>query len=104
MPFYFQHGQSRLALDDMPLDAWVAIQEATGKQWHEVLSREVVGDAKVAKAVIAEACKVLGVEVPPLTLKTMLEVITFESEPIVPEQYTDGVPDPKAPASDPATT
>ncbi len=104
MPFYFQHADKRVALDDLPLDRWVTIQEATGKQWHEILTRDVIGDVKVARAVIAEAAAFLGVDTPELTLKTMLEVITFESAEIIPEQFNDGIPDPKAGDSEPGTT
>lgn len=104
MPFYFQHAGKRVALDDLPLDRWVTIQEATGKQWHEILTRDVIGDVKVAQAVVAEAVAFLEVEAPALTLKSMLEAITFESAEIIPEQFTDGIPDPKAVASEPVTT
>lgn len=104
MPFYFQQGSQRVALDDMPLDRWITIQEATGKQWHEILTRDVIGDVKVAKAVIAEAAAYLGVEPPELTLKTMLECIVFDAAETIPEQFTDGIPDPKATGSAPETT
>ncbi len=104
MPFYFSTAGKRVALDDLPLEHWITIQEATGKQWPDILTREVIGDVKVAQAVITEACKHMGVEVPALTLKSMLEAITFEAVENIPEQFNDGVPDPKASASEPATT
>ncbi len=104
MPFYFTGGTQRLDLEDLPLDRWVTIQAATGLKWHEVLSENVIGDAKVASAVIAECAAHLGITVPPPTLKSAVKMIAFESEANVPEQFNDGVPDPKAPASEPVTT
>ena len=104
MPFYFHHADKRVALDDLPLEHWITIQEATGRQWPDILTRDVVGDVKVAQAVIGEACKYLGIEPPKLTLKSMLEAITFEAAENIPEQFNDGVPDPKASASEPVTT
>ena len=53
---------------------------------------------------IGEAAAFLGVDAPGLTLKSMLEVITFESAEIIPEQFNDGIPDPKATDSGQATT
>lgn len=104
MPFYFNHAAGKLDLEDMPLDRWIAIQSETGLQWHEVLSGVSIVDAKVATVVIREACAHLGIEVPALTLRSLLKAITFEQIENVPEQYTDGIPDPKAQGSEPVTT
>lgn len=104
MPFIFTHGDRRLDLEDLPLDAWIKIQEATGLTWPEVLTAKVLGDAKIASSVVAQCAAHLGIEVPTLTLRSMLDAITIEVAENIPEQFNDGVPDPKAPASEPATT
>ena len=104
MPYYFKHPAGRFDLEDMPLDRWIVIQEQTGKQWHEVLSGQILGDAKVATAVVAQAAQHLGIDPPLLTLKTLMEVLAFEEAESLPAEYVDGSPDPKAPASEAATT
>lgn len=104
MPFYYNYPSGKLDLEDLPLDRWITIQSETGLQWHEVLSGVSIVDAKVATVVVREACGHLGIEVPTLTLRTLLKAITFEQAENVPEQYNDGVPDPKAKASEPVTT
>jgi hypothetical protein len=104
MPFYFQHADHKVNLEDLPLDRWIKIEEACGLQWPEVLTGKCVGDAKVAKVVIEQAAEHLGIPVPTLTLKSVVELITFDREETTPDQFVDGIPDPKAPASDPVTT
>lgn len=107
MPFYFTHpDKPPLDLDDLPLDVWIAIQQATGKRWPELVGPGMIGDAAVAKAAIAEVCKHLGVGVPDgLTLKSAVALFRYdEATESTPTQYEDGVPDPKATASGSATT
>lgn len=105
MPFFYSHpGQPALDLEDMPLDSWITIQTDTGKTWPQLLGANTIGDAVVAKAIIAEACKVLGVDPPPLTLRQMLDRITFRDVETVPTQFDEGLPDPKATATDQAMT
>lgn len=105
MPFYFKHAEHKIDLEDLPLDRWITVQEETGHMWHEVLSQTVLGDAKVAKSVAVQCCAQLGIEYPNPTLKTLVGgMLSFEAEANVPEQFNDGIPDPKVPATDPATT
>ena len=104
MPFYFSHDEKRLNLEDLPLDRWIAIEAECGLAWPDVLTGKCVGDSKVAKAVIGQACAHLGIEVPPLTLKSVVELITFDREETLPVGFEDGLPDPKAKDSAPATT
>lgn len=105
MPFYFQHESCRLNLEELPLDRWIKIEEECGLQWPDVLTGKfVVGDAKVAKAVIVQAAEHCGVTLPTLTLKNVVGMITYEPTEAIPEQFNDGIPDPKASGSDPVTT
>ena len=105
MPFYYNHpDKDRLDLEDLPLDSWIAIQVATGMTWPQIIGANTIGDATVAKAIIVEACKVLGVEPPALTLRTMLTLISYEQVETVPTQFDEGLPDPKATGSDQETT
>ncbi len=103
MPFYFRHSGKQLDLEDLPLARWVTIQEQTGKQWHEVLGANVLGDVKVASSVVEQCAAELGVEMPKLSLRQMLEVIVFQPSDNLPAEYQDGIPDPKAAATEPAT-
>ena len=104
MPIVFKHAGHSLDLEDMPIDRWIAIQEATGMKWTDVLSGNIVADVKVAKAVTTEACRHLGVEPPELTLRVLFTLFVLEERPNNAETFTDGIPDPKAPASEPVTT
>lgn len=104
MPFYFKHPGGKLDLEDLPLDRWTAIQQATGIEWHQVLTTRLLGDTAVAQAVVKEASAFLGIEPPSLTLRTLMDTLFFEAGETVPAQYNDGMPDPKATASEAATT
>ena len=98
MPFYYQHpDKDRLDLDDLPLDSWIAVQAATGKTWPQMIGANTIGDAVVAKAIIAACCTHLGVDAPTLTLRKMLEVLTYDRDTeTLPAQFEAGIPDPKA--------
>lgn len=104
MPFYFQHDGHKVNLEDLPLDRWITIEKECDEPWPEILSGKVIGDSLVAKAVIGQACEHLGIPTPQLTLRNVVDMITFERDESVPEQFNDGIPDPKAQASEPATT
>ena len=107
MPFFFKHPDqpTRIDLDDLPLDSWIAIQEATGKTWARIMTASPIGDAVAAKAIIAECCKHLGVEAPTgVTLRGMIDLLSFDPVETIPTQFTDGLPDPKVTDSDQATT
>ncbi len=104
MPFMFKHADKQLDLEDLPLERWITIQQSTGKQWHEVLGATVLGDVQVASAVITECAAHLGIQMPALSLREMLNVIVFITSDNLPGEFTDGIPDPKASAIEPATT
>lgn len=103
MPIYFVHDAIKFDLEKLPLTRWVNIQEKTGCLWPDVLTGRLVGDAKVAQVVIAEVAEHVGATVPEPTLASLSETFVFEAKPNLPEQYTDGVPDPKATGSSPTT-
>ena len=104
MPFYFTHADKKINLEDLPLERWITIETECGTQWPEILTGKCVGDAKIARSVIGQACAHLGVEVPTLTLKSVLELITFDREETLPTEYADGLPDPKASDIEAVTT
>ena len=104
MPFYFKHGDHKVNLEDLPLDRWITIEQECGQPWPEILTGKVIGDAKVAKAVIGQVCSHLEIEVPKLTLRAVVDMITYEREETLPTEFSDGIPDPKATDSEPATT
>lgn len=105
MPFYFDHADKRIDLDDLPLDSWIAIQEATGKTWPQMIGANTIGDAKVAKAIVAECCKHLDLPVPELTLRQLLDVLSYDvAAESLPTEFSDGIPDPKASDTEQGTT
>ncbi len=80
-------------------------QDATGKTWARIMTASPIGDAVAAKAIIAECCKHLGVEAPTgVTLRGMIDLLSFDPVETIPTQFTDGLPDPKVTDSDQATT
>lgn len=103
MPFYFKHGDHKVNLEDLPLDRWITIEAESGSSWIEVLSGKL-GESRVAKSVIVQACEHLGIDVPPLTIRKLANMLVFEKEESLPTEYADGIPDPKATDSEPATT
>jgi hypothetical protein len=104
MPFIFNHAGKKLDLEDLPLERWTRIQEVTGLTWPEVLSGKVLGDSKVTQVVLAQVAEHLEITLPALTIRSAMELIKWEREPNIPETFNEGMPDPKAPASEQATT
>lgn len=106
MPIYFTpDADTRYPVDDLPVERWITIQRVTGRQWHECLGREMVADLVVAKAVLDECAAETGKPLPErLTLSTLLDLLRFDLGETTPTAYTDGMPDPKASGTDPATT
>ena len=92
-------------VEDLPLDRWVTIQQATGKQWHECLSNALLADVAVAKAVLEACAAETGTTLPaPLTVKQVLKLFKFDAKENTPTQYNEGVPDPKVKGTEPETT
>ena len=105
MPFYYVNGSTEFDIEELPLDRWIEIQKATGRQWHECLSRELLGDATVAKAVLEACAAETGTTLPaPLTVRRMVELVMWREGENTPTQYSEGVPDPKVPDTGLATT
>lgn len=100
----FVHDGVDYDVEELPIDRWIEIQKATGRQWHECLSKTLLADVAVGKAVLEACAAETGVTLPPLTVKTMLKLFRFDDRENTPTQYNEGIPDPKATGSDPATT
>lgn len=100
----FVCGDVDYDVEELPIDRWIQIQKATGKQWHECLSKTLLADAAVGKAVLEACAAETGATLPALTVKTMLTLFRFDDRENTPTQYNEGIPDPKATGSDPATT
>ncbi len=103
MPWQFSYEDHKVFIDDLPLDKFVEIEKETGIEWFR-LSRSPLLYAEAGK-MVAEACAELaGVEMPPLTPRTFSDLFDLVDEPESPTEFTDGVPDPKAPDTEPGTT
>lgn len=96
MPIYFVHDTAKVDVEDLPLDEYAKIQEATGLQWWEVAGNPM-RHAKASR-LLAEACaRFAGVSLPdPITPKVIVSLFTVEAAPNVAEVFDDGIPDPKA--------
>lgn len=104
MPFFYVNGDTRFDIEDLPLDRWITIQKATGLQWHQCVGRNLLGNAEVAKAVLVECAAETGTDLPSLTVRKMVALFEFEDREDRPVEYNDGLPDPKAKATDQETT
>lgn len=105
MPFFYVNGSTDYDIEELPIDRWIEIQKATGLKWHQCLSQNLLGDVTVAKAVL-EACAAETATTLPerITVKTMIELIQWREGENTPQQFNEGIPDPKAQGSEPATT
>lgn len=104
MPVMFRLEGQELDLDDMPLDVYADIEKETGVPWYRLTANPMAHAAAVV-VLVKKCAERLGVE-PPATLTPKLLVDMFEvvSEPNLPTEYNEGIPDPKAPEEDPETT
>lgn len=100
----YTNGDCEFDVEELPLDRWIEIQKATGRQWHECLTKSLLADVAVAKAVLDACAAHTGTTLPPLTVKSMLGLFRFEAAENTPTGYREGTPDPKAKGSEPATT
>jgi hypothetical protein len=105
MPIYFVHETARVDIEDVPLDEYAKIQEATGLQWWEVASNPL-RHAKAAELLANAAGRLAGVPVPdrltPKQIVAMFDVRSDEQANVA-EVFNEGIPDPKAEDA-PATT
>jgi hypothetical protein len=103
MPVFFVHDGAHLDIDDIPLDEYAKIHEATGLEWWQ-LTPNPMGHAKAGALLAATAARIAGVTIPePLTPRHLVEMFKVEAEPNVANEFVDGIPDPKA-EDEPATT
>lgn len=104
MPFFYVNGDTKFDLEDLPVDRWIAIEQATGLKWHQVLAGTPMDTMAIAKAVIGECAAETGTTPPAINPRTVFDLLKFEPGENRPDQYDEGVPDPKATGSEPATT
>lgn len=105
MAVLFTHDGKELDVDDVPMSVYAEIERDAGLPWH-VVTRTPMALSQ-AGPMLAQACaKILDVELPdeitPRVLVTLFEV--RDNEVNRPGEFSDGMPDPKAEGSDPATT
>jgi hypothetical protein len=105
VPILYVHANGEFDIDDLPLHRWVAVQKATGRKWRECVGVHLFEDAEVALAVINECAGHIGTTVnPDMTLSDLFS--TFKVTPVDnrPGEFNEGIPDPKAPDTEPETT
>lgn len=95
MPWIFSYDGHDVDIEDLPLTVYAEIQKTTGVAWYEVGSQPMKDPG--AAIMLADACAdAAGVELPTLTPKLLVSLFAFRADENRPEQYVDGVPDPKA--------
>lgn len=103
MPIVFQYDGHELDIDDVPLSTYAEIERATGVEWYR-LSANPLQFAAAGEA-LAKACAArLNVELPTLTPRILVDLFDMRVGENRPTEYDEGVPDPKAKGSGPATT
>lgn len=105
MPFVYVNAGVEFDIEELPLDRWIEVQKETGLQWHQCLTQNLLGDVQVAKAVLTACAAETGTTLPArITVRTMIDLIQFRPAENTPQQFNEGIPDPKASGSEPATT
>jgi len=103
MSFHFRYGGADVDIDDVSLATYAAIEKETGVEWYRLQRSPLLFAA--AGEMLAKACAgVAGVDLPPLTPRQFVDVFELVDEENRPVEYDDGMPVPKAQASEPETT
>lgn len=105
MAIEFRYDGKSIDLDDVPLDVYVKIENETKVPWYQLAGAPALHAA--AGQMLARECSALiGVELPAkLTPRIILDVFDKTEEPDNrPDEFDEGIPVPKAEASEPATT
>jgi hypothetical protein len=104
LPIFFTHAGARLDVEDIPLEVYAAIKDQTGLEWWDVIANPM-RHSKAGELLFCAAAKQAGVECPEkVTVRALLAGFTVdESVTNLPEEYTDGIPDPKAEAGQETT-
>ena len=101
--FHFRYEGHDVDIDDVPLSVYAEIEKVTTVRWFD-LQRSPVRYAD-AGAMLAKACAdIAGVELTTLTPRLFVDVFELVDAENRPTEYDDGMPDPKATASDQGTT
>lgn len=103
MGFKFIHDGKSMDIDDVPLSVYATIEAETKVAWYDLClspARHAAAGEQLAKA----CAQRLGVELPELTPRLLVEVFKFDQEESRPTEWSDGMPDPKAQDSEPETT
>jgi hypothetical protein len=105
MPILYVHDKGEFDIDDLPLERWVAIQKTTGRKWRECVGVHLFEDVEIAMAVLDECAAETGSTLKPrLTLADLFTVFKVTPADNRPSEFNEGIPDPKAEDSEPATT
>jgi len=104
MPIFFEYDGKRMDIEDLPLSEYAKIADATGKQWWQITTAHPATDAKVVGMLVVACAKHLGADTPELTPRSVVGMFKVEATESVPSVNVDGIPDPKAPEPEQATT
>lgn len=105
MAVYFTHDDHELDVDDVPMETYADIEKKTGIAWYRLTQAPAAHAA--AGPMLAQRCaEMVGVTLPdPITPKVLVDLFDVrEDEDNLPSEFEDGMPDPKAAATEPETT
>ena len=105
MAIEFRYGGKSIDLDDVPLDVYVKIENDTKVPWYQLAAAPAL-NAAAGQMLARECSSLLGVELPAkLTPRIIVELFEKTEEPDNrPDEFEEGIPVPKAEASEPVTT
>ena len=104
MPVMFKYEGVEIDIDDISMETYAEIEKATSVAWYRLT--QAPGAHAAAGPMLARKCaELLGVTLPdPITPRIMVTLFEVVDEPNRPSEFSDGMPDPKAPASETETT
>jgi len=104
MPVMFKYEGHEIDVDDVPMETYAAIEQTTKVPWYR-LTQAPAGHAAAGPMLARRCAEMLGVTLPdPITPKVLVTLFEIVDEPNRPAEFTDGMPDPKAPGSETETT
>ncbi len=104
MPIVFTHDDQTIDLDDVPLHIYAEIEKTTEVPWWRLTAAPQLS-ADAGQLLAQKCAELVGVKLPnPLTPRVIVQLFQKVDEENRPTEYDDGIPDPKAKGSEPATT
>jgi len=104
MPVMFKYEGVEIDIDDISMETYAAIEKTTSVPWYR-LTQTPMAHAAAGPMLARKCAELLGVTLPdPITPKILVTLFEVVDEPNRPSEFSDGMPDPKAPVTETETT